>query len=135
MNEDIRRLTTYRLERAREALESARLLLDQGHLHGCVNRLYYACFYAVSALLLNEGLSSSKHAGVIALFNRHWIKSDRLPREMGSLFNTLFAARQEADYTDMAEFSRAQVSLWQERAEEFICGVAAVIGAGGNRRP
>lgn len=40
MNEDVRKLATYRLQRAREALESARLLLEREHLHGCVNRLY-----------------------------------------------------------------------------------------------
>lgn len=43
----------------------AELALGNGYLHGTVNRLYYACFYAVSALLLTEGFSSSRHSGIL----------------------------------------------------------------------
>ena len=51
MTPEIRILVQYRLDRAREALAEAALLLDSGHANTGVNRLYYACFYAVSALL------------------------------------------------------------------------------------
>jgi uncharacterized protein (UPF0332 family) len=64
-------LVRHRVTRAEETLEDARLVLEQGHLHSAVNRLYYACFYIVSALLFTEGLSSSKHSGVRSLFDRH----------------------------------------------------------------
>jgi hypothetical protein len=59
MTSEKQALVTYRLERARQSLEEAMLLLEAGHANAYVNRLYYACFYAVSALLLiwaaNEG--------------------------------------------------------------------------------
>ena len=71
MTPERRALLQYRLARARETLDEARLLLDGGHANACVNRLYYACFYAVSALLLTEGQTSAKHRGVRALFDRH----------------------------------------------------------------
>lgn len=48
-------LTSYRLQRARQTLEDARILADARRWNPCVNRLYYACFYAVSALLIQEG--------------------------------------------------------------------------------
>ncbi len=54
MKEETRTLVTYRLERACEALEEADILLERGHANTFVNRLYYACFYAVSALLLTK---------------------------------------------------------------------------------
>jgi uncharacterized protein (UPF0332 family) len=59
-------LVLYRMTRASETLEDARILANAGRWNACVNRLYYACFYAVSALLVRHGLSSSKHAGVPA---------------------------------------------------------------------
>lgn len=62
MNSETRALVAYRMERAREALSEANLLLQAGHLNTYVNRLYYACFYAVSALLVIRGISTSKHA-------------------------------------------------------------------------
>jgi len=63
-------LVMYRMTRADETLEDARILAKAGRWNACVNRLYYACFYAISALLVRDGLSSSKHAGVRSLFNR-----------------------------------------------------------------
>ena len=63
-------LIRYRLERARETLAEAATLAHASHWNGCVNRLYYACFYAVTALLLRKGLGSSKHSGTLGLFNR-----------------------------------------------------------------
>ena len=42
----------YRLERARETLAEARLLVESDRMRGAVNRVYYAMFYAVSALAL-----------------------------------------------------------------------------------
>jgi len=64
----------YRMTRADESLEDARILAKAERWNACVNRLYYACFYAVSALLVMDGLSSSKHAGVRSLFNRQYVK-------------------------------------------------------------
>ena len=47
MREGIRELIKYRLQRADETLEEARLLFKEGRYAGAINRLYYACFYAV----------------------------------------------------------------------------------------
>lgn len=68
MKEEIKTLVLYRLGRAKESLDEASILLKNGHANTFVNRLYYACFYAVSALLLTKGLSSSKHSGVKVFF-------------------------------------------------------------------
>jgi uncharacterized protein (UPF0332 family) len=56
-------VVTYRLVRARETLEDARILADAGRWDSCVNRLYYACFYAVTALLLQHGHSALRSMG------------------------------------------------------------------------
>jgi len=76
-------LVRYRLGRAQETLDEAALLQEEGHLNAYVHRLYYACFYAVSARLLVEGKSSSKHGGVRALFNKEWVKTGRITSEYG----------------------------------------------------
>jgi len=61
------------LNRADQALASADLELRAGHLSFTVNRLYYACFYAVSGLLLTEGRQYARHSAVVAEFNRSWV--------------------------------------------------------------
>ena len=56
MKKEIRTLVLYRLNRADESLDEALILLERGHVNTFVNRLYYACFYAVTALLLTKEL-------------------------------------------------------------------------------
>lgn len=74
-----------------------------------MNRLYYACFYAVSALLLQIGLSSSKRTGVRSLFNRHYVNPQKIPRTIARIYNDLFERRQESDCIDFVVFGEAQV--------------------------
>lgn len=55
MKEERKTLVAYRLGRAHESLEEARILLERGYVNTFVNRLYYACFYATSALFAYQG--------------------------------------------------------------------------------
>lgn len=111
--EDLDALVAYRLQRAIETLEEARLMQSIAHWNTCANRLYYAAFYAVSALLVQDGHAASKHSGVKALFNRHYVKLGTVTKEDGRLYNRLFDLRQEGDYIDF-------VSLDAETVEPLI---------------
>ena len=127
MTESNGELVSYRLQRARETLAGARILADAGRWNPCVNRLYYACFYAVSALLIREGLSSTKHTGLRSLFNRHFVKTDKVPKDKARIFNDLFERRQEGDYVDFVSFEESQVLPWLPEAEAFVQNLADLI--------
>ena len=127
MKPEILSYIRYRLERSREGLAEARVLLDAGHLHTAVSRLYYACFYAVSALLLTEGRRVSKHSGVRSLFDRLWVKTGRVPVERARFYRRLFDHRQEADYADLASFERETVQGWLEEADAFVREIARLV--------
>jgi uncharacterized protein (UPF0332 family) len=117
----------YRMIRAAESLDVARLALGNNHLQDAVNRLYYACFYMVTALLQTKGLASGKHSGVRALFNQNWIKTGVLPHSIGRFYQEIFERRQEGDYADLAAFNRDDVIAWMRTAEEFVSAIAALI--------
>jgi uncharacterized protein (UPF0332 family) len=119
----------YRLQRARQTLEDSHILANASRWNPCVNRLYYACFYAVSALLLQDGLSSSKHTGVRSLFNRHYVRTGRVPKGLAPIYNDLFERRQEGDYMDFVDFEEAQVRPWIARAEQLIDHIASLIAS------
>ena len=121
-------LALYRLQRARETLEDARILADACRWNPCVNRLYYACFYAVSALLVREGLSSSKHTGLRSLFNQHFVKTNKVSKQKARIFNDLFERRRESDYMDFVSFEESQVRPWIAEAEAFVENIAVLIG-------
>jgi uncharacterized protein (UPF0332 family) len=120
-------LVLYRLQRARKTLEDARLLANASRWNACVNRLNYACFYAVSDLLLQDDLSSSKHTGVRSLFNRHSVRTGKVPKELAPIYNDLFERRQEGDYMDFVDFEEAQAHPWIGRAEQFIDHIASLM--------
>ena len=119
----------HRVTRARETLQDAALILERGHLHSAVNRLYYACFYMVSTLLFLEGFSSAKHTGIRSLFDRHWIKTKRLPLRMSAFYRNILKHRQEADYGDRITFDRHDTEIWFKEAQEFFSEIAKHIEA------
>lgn len=127
MSEPLEALIRYRLERAQESLADARLLADAASWNACVNRLYYSCFYAVSVLLARDGLSSPRHTGVRSLFNRHYVRTGVVPRELARLYNDLFERRQESDYADFVRFQAAQVRPWIPQTEAFIAHMTSLL--------
>ena len=131
MTDGQRELARYRMDRAFETLQEARLMVAGGHLHGAANRIYYACFYAVLALLLTRELSSPKHSGVMALFNRHFIREGILPVEMGKFYSRAFDHRLESDYGEIVELKEEEVRADLAKAQEFIARVQRQVESGG----
>ncbi len=119
----------YRLERARATVNEARVLLESGLLHGTVNRLYYACFYAVEALISTEGKSSSKHMGVKAFFDEGWVKPRRVPVESGRFYRQIYDDRLKADYGQAIALDADKVRSWFERASSFVDEIAKLVEA------
>jgi len=127
MNKELNDLILYRIARAREALEEARILADSGHWNACVNRLYYACFYVISALLSKNDLSSSKHSGLRSFFNHHFVKTGIIPKETAIIYNSLYERRQEGDYEVFVSFQETDVKPWLRDAEMFVDSVIRLI--------
>ena len=98
-------------------------MIEKGLLVPAVNRLYYACFYAVSALLYTAGLASSRHSGVMALFEKQFVKTGEVPAEQGRFYRALFGRRQRGDYDDLVAFDPAEVEQWLRGTAEFVATV------------
>jgi uncharacterized protein (UPF0332 family) len=124
MNEDLIR---YRREKSRETLEDAQLLFQAGRLFSTLNRIYYALFYEVMALLLTRDLSSARHTGIRALFNEHFIRTGKVSVELGKFFTRMYDFRQKGDYADFVKFEAEKMQEWLTSAEHFIKEVDQVI--------
>ena len=127
MSGTLQDLIRYRLEKAYETLEDAKLLANAKRWNPCVNRLYYACFYAVSALLAQNEISSSKHTGVRSFFNLHFVKTNKISKETAEIYNDLFDRRQEGDYADFVVFREDQVLPRFIKTEIFINAIASLV--------
>jgi uncharacterized protein (UPF0332 family) len=82
MDNDLYELSKYRLTRAKEDLEHAKVSLKESYIKGSLNRSYYAIFHAMRAVLALDGLDSKKHSGIIAHFNQNYIKTGVFSREL-----------------------------------------------------
>lgn len=83
---------------AREKLDSAQLLHSGGHYNDSLSRSYYSAFHAVTLLFFLQKKSFSKHSTLIGNFNREFIFSGILPKELGKILNSLYESRQSGDY-------------------------------------
>jgi uncharacterized protein (UPF0332 family) len=113
-------LIKYRLNRAEKTYQDACSLANNQSWNSCVNRLYYSCFYAVTALLLCDNLSSPKHTGVRSLFNKNYVRTEIISKDLGSVFNELFEYRLEVDYADFTDFNESQVLPFIDKVREFL---------------
>lgn len=114
-------LALHRLQQAEESLQEAQYLLAGGKsLRSVVNRIYYGMFYAVLALLVYEPYASSKHSGVLAYFNKRFVKEGFFPTSLGRSLNRAFELRQRGDYREYFELAKEQVEPLMAEAAQFI---------------
>lgn len=120
-------LVTYRMEKARGTMEQVRNIVQFGYWDMIANRLYYAAYYAVSALLLQRGYSVQTHHGIIQMLGLHFIKPGILESKYGTLYGQLFSLRQTGDYGDTFGLTEAQVLPLLPQTEAMIERVSGLI--------
>ena len=123
----IEALVSYRMERSRESIRAAEIMLENEMFAISMNRVYYSMFYAVQALLVLHKVSFSKHGQVKGYFNRELIKTGIFSVDMGKLYNKVFEYRQKFDYVDFAVPDRDMVSEYIEKAREFHAKISGYI--------
>ena len=129
MNEDESRLQTvfYWWDRAESSLEAALREMAAGDLSLAINRLYYACFYAVSAVLLQRGFTFTKHSAVKAMFHRQLVNAGLVDRKWAGHYTGLFENRHEADYLPFTSFKPAFVESQIEETKNFLTDLSYLL--------
>lgn len=120
MDGSIKDLSKYRFESAREDLECARVLLKDKKFKASVNRSYYAIFHALRSVTALDQFDSSKHSGIIAHFNRMYVKKGVFDKSVSKMIDTAFRLREKAYYQDFVVISREQAQEQLEKAENII---------------
>ena len=120
-------LVKYRLDRAYESFEEAIILSEKGKWNAVINRLYYACFYSVNALFLNNGIISKTHSGARSLFHLHFIKTKLIENQIGEYYSRVFDLRHSGDYQDMIILTKEKIEPLIEETERFILSIKKLI--------
>ena len=98
--EERKAVVTYRIEKAVRTIDQAKSNIPMKYWELVANRMYYAAYYAVSALLIADQHTAKTHEGIIRIFGLEYVKKERVPVEMGKLYNKLFTLRLTGDYND-----------------------------------
>ena len=114
-------LAQYRIKQAKESLEEAEYLFTgEKSPRSVINRAYYAMYYSTLALIVFENHITSKHTGVIAFFNKNYIKEAIFPNDMGRWINKAFELRQTEDYREYSELTAGEVEPYLDYTRIFI---------------
>jgi uncharacterized protein (UPF0332 family) len=120
-------LVSLRLNNAKQTLEDARIIADNKLWKAAANRLYYACHYAASALMVKFGFETKTHAGIIRLLGLHFISTQLIDNEMGDVYYKLFTLRQKGDYDDWIVVKESDIIPLLEPAKKFIAEIENLI--------
>lgn len=120
-------LVKYRLENAEEKLSSAKLLLEAGYYKDSIGRSYYAIFTAVRAVLAKDKIDFSKHAGVIAYFQREYIKTGVFDKQYSKYLQSAFQIRNTCDYDDFFIASKQDAEEQFEKAKQMLLAISTYL--------
>jgi uncharacterized protein (UPF0332 family) len=115
-----RDLIKYRISGSLEMLVEAETMIKNGFWNADVNRIYYSCYYIVSALLLKKSVETNSQKGIRQMFGLHFIQTGAVPKEDGRFFSDLYDRRQTGDYDDFIVYEEDTVINLFNKAKDFI---------------
>ena len=116
-----------RLEKANNTFAEVPIQIENKFYRTAANRLYYACYYAVTALLVNDGYETHTHSGVKTLLGLHYITHKKIDKLFGKMYRQLFNLRQTGDYEDWGNIEEEDVKPLLEPAGKFIAEIENLI--------
>ncbi len=128
MENRIHDLSKYRLEKAKDDLETAEIMFKNKKYSQAINRSYYAMFHSARSLLALDKFDSKKHSGIISYFNHHYIKTGKIKPKFSKMLTTAFKIRSDSDYKDFYIITRQDAELQLKNAKKFIKKIQEYLG-------
>lgn len=120
-------IVNYRIEKSRIALDEINRVMPLMVWGIVANRMYYALYYAASALLISDVHQVNTHKGVISLLNQYYVRTGKLAKEDGNLFGSVFAFRQGSDYDDFIDASEEDIKRYLPQVEQLVEKIISLI--------
>ena len=124
---DRQAIVKYRLGKAKNLFAQIPVFIENKFYATAANRLYYTCYHAVTALLINDGYKAQTHSGVKTLLGLHYITQNKIEKSYGKIYNQLFNLRQSGDYEDLFEVDEEDIIPLIEPAKKFIVEIENLI--------
>ncbi len=108
------------LERAYDALEASKILLEKGKYNAAISQAYFSMYYAAKALLSTRRLYPKTHKGVVAKFGLEFVKKGYVEEVYGAALAKAFNQREKVDYDIYYSASMEEAKSAIEEAERFV---------------
>lgn len=122
-------LVNYRIEKSYRDFDDAVYLAKDNRFDSAANKLYYATYHIVSALLLKHGYETKTHTGIKRIFGQHFVNTGLVSEDDAVLFAQLFSKRQTGDYTDIFYLQAEDVLPYIEPTRLFIAKVEQLVNS------
>lgn len=113
-------IVRYRMENAQNTLEEVKSHRENGYYNTAINRMYYACYYAASALLIANGIVTKSHDGVRQQLGLKFVLTGKITQEQGKFYSRLFSKRSSGDYEDFINHTLSTVDELFPQAQLFV---------------
>ena len=113
-------IAKYKIECAKDELDTAKIVLEAQKYKAANNRVYYACFHAITEVLALEPIAFKKHKDTLAYFNKNYVRTEIFPREIGRKISKLEIIRHKSDYDDFYLASKEEAVEQVTTAETLI---------------
>ena len=120
-------IVRYRMDNAYGTLNEIRTHIENGFYNTAVNRMYYACYYAASALLVANKVVTKSHEGVKQMFSFHFVKTGKVSDEYGKFYSRLFEKRTKGDYEDLFDNDLAVCEEYFPKTEDFVEAIGQLV--------
>jgi len=121
--ESLKALVNYRLNRAKETLIEVQVIVESGYYTTAVNRLYYACYYAVLALLIKNNINAQTHSGARQMLGLHFVSNNKLSKDHARFYAQIFNDRISGDYDDFVFFDKPTLDELIPKAKDLIAAI------------
>lgn len=128
-NEERKIVVGLETEKARKTFAEIEVLRQAGLWDNIANRLYYAAFHAVSALLINDGHIVGTHQGAVIMLHQHYIKTGILEKKYGTFYSRLQTMREQSDYNCTYNATEEEITPLIPLTGEFIETILGMIKA------
>ena len=129
LNDDERKtMVSLQMEKANRFMNQAEMVSNLQQWDLAANRYYYACFHAVQALFIHNGLASKTHSGMLSQFGLHFIKTGIIEDRLGGFLTRMEQLIEKGDYNCVFSISEEELKTIVAPAQELVKVISELIG-------
>ncbi|MBR1789635.1 MAG: HEPN domain-containing protein [Bacteroidaceae bacterium] len=118
--EDRRIIVNFELEKAERTFAEKDVLIAGKLWSNLANRLYYALFHAVSAMLIHDHREVGTHKGAVIRFRQYYVNTGIFTPEEGAFYSRMQSMREESDYNCYYDVTESEILMTIEPARKLI---------------